>query len=226
MEINTNKMILLNGSNYHIWKGKMKDMLFVKSLHLPVFGSEKPDSKSDEEWTFQHEQVCGFIRQFVEDNVYNHIQHETHTKSLWEKLENLYASKTGSNKLFLLQKLIQLRYNDNISMADHLNEFQGLLDQMSGMKINFEDDVQGLWLLTTLLESWETFKVSLCNSITNGTVTLQMAKSGVLNEELRRKAQGSSSQSHMLVNKNRGRQSNMGGKSNTRQTDRSKSRVN
>jgi hypothetical protein len=44
-------MVSLNGSNYNVWKGKMEDLLYVKGFHLPVFSSEKPDGKSDEEWT-------------------------------------------------------------------------------------------------------------------------------------------------------------------------------
>ena len=51
----------------------MKDLLFMMKLHLPIFAKTKPDDKKDVEWEFEHEQVCGFIRQFVEDNVYNHI---------------------------------------------------------------------------------------------------------------------------------------------------------
>ncbi|TYI24306.1 hypothetical protein ES332_A06G225000v1 [Gossypium tomentosum] len=82
MEINTSKMIMLNGTNYQLWRNKMKDLLFVKALHLPVFTTQKPDSKNDEEWEFEHQQVCGFIRQFVEENVYNHIDQETHARTL------------------------------------------------------------------------------------------------------------------------------------------------
>jgi hypothetical protein len=51
----------LNVSNYHIWKGKMKDLLYVKQFHLPVFASKKPDNKFDE-WTLMHRQVCGYLR--------------------------------------------------------------------------------------------------------------------------------------------------------------------
>ena len=43
------KMVCLNGSNYHIWKGKMKDLLFVKKMHLPVFIFTKPESMTDED---------------------------------------------------------------------------------------------------------------------------------------------------------------------------------
>nr|KYP56587.1 Retrovirus-related Pol polyprotein from transposon TNT 1-94 [Cajanus cajan] len=127
MEANT-KMVPLNGTNYHLWKGKMKDLLFVKKMHLPVFATQKPDSMSEEEWDFEHQQVCGFIRQFVEDNVYNHIANETHARALWEKIESLYASKSRNNKLYLLNCLMNLRYRESSSISDHLNEFQGLLD--------------------------------------------------------------------------------------------------
>jgi len=37
MEPNYAKMISLNGTNYHKWRGKMKDFILVKRLHLPVF---------------------------------------------------------------------------------------------------------------------------------------------------------------------------------------------
>ena len=65
----------------------MEDLLYVKQFHLPVFTTEKPANKSDEEWTLLHRQVCGYIRQWVDDNVLNHIIGETHARSLWNKLE-------------------------------------------------------------------------------------------------------------------------------------------
>ncbi|RDX68495.1 hypothetical protein CR513_52512, partial [Mucuna pruriens] len=76
---------------------------------------------------------------------------------------------------------------------------------MSRMGIKFEDEIFGLLLLNSLPESWETFKVSIINSTPNGVVSLQIVKGSVLNEEMRRKAQGSSSQSQILVIENRGR---------------------
>ena len=128
MEANTNRKISMKGSNYHLWKGKMKDLLFVRNMHLPAFATKKPGSKSDEEWAFEHQQVCGFIRQYVDDNVYNHIANETEGKTLWEKIESLYASKSGNNKLYLLNSMMNLRYKEGTSISDHLNGFQGLLD--------------------------------------------------------------------------------------------------
>ena len=152
------KMVCLTDSNYHIWKGKMKDLLFVKKMHLPVFASNKPQSLNDEEWEFEHLQVCGYIGQWVEDNVRNHIVNETHAKSLWDKLETLYASKTSNNELFLLKQLMNIRYKEGTPISDHINDFQGVLHQLSGMGVKFDDDIQGLWLLNTLPDSWKLFE--------------------------------------------------------------------
>ncbi|KAL9274679.1 Retrovirus-related Pol polyprotein from transposon TNT 1-94-like protein [Drosera capensis] len=128
-------------------------------MYLPVFAAQKQDSKSNDECEFAHQQVYGFIRQWVDDNVYNHIANETNARNLWEKMS------------------------------------PWLLDQLLGMGIKCDDEILGLWLLNTLPESWEIFRVSITNSAPDGIVSLQMAKSAALNEEMRRKAHGSSSQS-------------------------------
>ena len=184
MESNTSRMITLNGSNYHTWKGKMEDLLYVKDYYLPVFTTDKPSDKTDEEWTLCHQQVCGYIRQWVDDNVLNHISEEKHARSLWNKLEELYARKTGNNKLFLIKQMMALKYQDGTSMTDHLNTFQGIINRLAGMRIIFDNEVQGLWLLGMLLDSWETFRTSLSNSAPNGVMTMDSVKSSLLNEEM------------------------------------------
>ncbi|KAK8561068.1 hypothetical protein V6N12_048144 [Hibiscus sabdariffa] len=78
------------------------------------------------------------------------------------------------------------------------------MNQLLGMGVKFDDEILGLWLLATLSDSWETFRVSLINSAPLGIITLDLAKSGVLNEEVRRRSQGSTSQSEVLVTENRG----------------------
>lgn len=73
------------------------------------------------------------------------------------------------------------------------------------MGIKFDAEVLGLWLLNTLPDSWETFRVSITNSSPDGVVSLERVKGSVLNKEMRRKAHGTSSHSEVLVTANRGR---------------------
>lgn len=97
-----------------------------------------------------------------------------------------------------------MKYKEGYSILDHLSEFQGLLDQMSEMSIKFDDKLLGLFLLLSLSESWETFRVFITSYAPRGVISLEMTKGGILNEEMRRKAHGSSSQSKVLVTENRG----------------------
>ena len=173
----------------------MKDLLVVTKMHLPVFTTVKPEGKTDEEWEFDHEQVCSFIRQFVEDNVYNHICNEIHARSLWNKLEMLYSSKTGNNKLFYLTKLVQVKYKEGTSLPDHLNKMEGIQDQLSRMGVKLDDEVFALLVLASLPQSWETLKISITNTAPNGIVNMELVKSSILNEEMRRRSQASCSSS-------------------------------
>ena len=47
---------------------------------------------------------------------------EMSAESLWKKLESLYERKTASNKAFLIRKLVNLKYVEGSSIAEHLNE--------------------------------------------------------------------------------------------------------
>ena len=58
------------------------------------------------------------------------------------------------------------KYKEGSPILDQINDFQGILDQLSGMGVNFDDEIQGLWLLNTVPDSWETLRVSLTNSAT------------------------------------------------------------
>lgn len=71
-----------------------------------------------------HRRVCEYIRHWVDDNVLNYIDGETHARTLWQKLEELYARKTKKNKMFLVKQLMYLRYQDGTPLTNHLNTFQ------------------------------------------------------------------------------------------------------
>ncbi|GKB70666.1 retrovirus-related pol polyprotein from transposon TNT 1-94, partial [Tanacetum coccineum] len=61
------------------------------------------------------------------------------------------------------------------------------IDRFVGIGIKFEDEIQGLWLLGTLPDTWETFRTTLSNYAPDGVITVELAKGSILNEEMRRK---------------------------------------
>ncbi|VVB00998.1 unnamed protein product [Arabis nemorensis] len=88
------------------------------------------------------------------------------------------------------------------------------------MGIKFDDEIHGLWLLGTLLDSWEVFTMSLCNSALNGVISMNLVKNIFLNEEVR-KSSPSFSRSDVMVYESRGRSSYREPRNNK---DRSKSK--
>ena len=64
----------------------MEDLLYVKDYYLLVFASKKPENKTDAEWNVLHRQACGYIRQWVDDNILNHVSEEKQERNLWNKL--------------------------------------------------------------------------------------------------------------------------------------------
>jgi hypothetical protein len=80
----------------------MKYLMYVKVYWKTVFSTKMLSDMKQDQWEVFHLQACGFIRQWVNDNVLNHIIDETHARTLWQKSEELYALKEGTNKMFLI----------------------------------------------------------------------------------------------------------------------------
>lgn len=76
------------------------------------------------------------------------------------------------------------------------------------MGIKFDEEIQGLLLLGSLPESWETFRMSFSNFAPNGVLSMDLIKSNIFNEEMRRRSEGSPSQLEVLVIESMGRNKN------------------
>ena len=119
--------------------------------------------------------------------------------------QSLYERKTAQNKAFMIKRLVNLKYKDGNNISEHFSNFQELLNELSTMKLELDDEVQTLLLLSSLPNSWETLVVSLSNSTPNGVITVNMVKYNMFNEKARRKELGISSNTKALVTERQGR---------------------
>ena len=187
----------------------MEDILYCKELYQPIkLKGVKPADKAQDDWDVLNRKVVGHIRQWIDQSVFHHVATETDGYKLWEKLESLYERKSAQNKASLIKRLVNMKYKDGQSVAEHLSSFQEALNDLTSMKIIFDDEVQALFLLSSLPDSWETLVISLSNSAPNGVVTMSMVKDSLFNEEARRKEQGTFSNSEALITERRGRSQN------------------
>jgi hypothetical protein len=93
----------------------------------------------------------------------------------------------------MIKRFVNLKYKDGKSVTEHLSNFQGLLNELSTIKLVLDDEVQSLLMLSSFPDSWETLGVSLNNAASNGVMTMGMVKDNIFNEEARRKEHGISS---------------------------------
>ncbi|KAK3030992.1 hypothetical protein RJ639_035743 [Escallonia herrerae] len=102
-------------------------------------------------------------------------------------LEKLYKKSSASNKVFVMKKLFNMRMSENGYVVDHLNDFNGVTNQLEFVSINFDDESRAMLFLCSLPDSWNNLVTTVSNSTISGMLTLNDVVSSVMNDEMRRK---------------------------------------
>ncbi|OMO51796.1 Reverse transcriptase, RNA-dependent DNA polymerase [Corchorus capsularis] len=219
-------MMKLTTTNYNIWKPMMEDHLYCKDLYDPILGdSGKPKDTSDDDWKKLDRKSLGTIRKWVDITVFHYVAQEKSAHAAWEKLAALYERKSPMNKAFGARKLSNMKYKEGQSMAEYLSDYQEMLNLLLTMKIDLGEEVNVLFLLGSMPESWDTLVVTVTNSAPDKKVTMKMAKDALLNEEARRtNRESGSNQALVTQNRGRSREKGQGFRGRSKSKNRSKSR--
>ena len=106
-------------------------------------------------------------------------------------MSGLYERKNALNKTSLMRKIVRLKYRDGESIVEHiLSTFMGYVTQLEATKFPHDDAMQAILLMCTLPDSWENLVVTLNTSCQEENLSLQVVRTSILNEELRRKDKG------------------------------------
>jgi hypothetical protein len=140
---------------------------------------------SKEYWEKLDRRARSTIRICLEYSVILNVSRESTTKELWDKLGNLYQSKSLVNKLFLQKKLYHLRMEDGDSVTEHLNAFNTLVSQLGYVNITIAEEYKCITLLCSLPDSWDNLVVEI-GSTTQYTLKYEDVVASLLSKEMRR----------------------------------------
>jgi hypothetical protein len=184
MEINSKMEIEnFNGKSFELWKLKMEDLLVDRYQCIMVDQGTAPTGTSTNDWKKLDRKAKSTIQLCLSDSILLNVSEEATTEDLWDKLGRLYQSKSVVNKLFLRNKLYNLRMRDGDSVAEHLNAFNSVVSQLVPIEIKILDEDKCISLLCSLPDSWDSLVVAI-GSNTN-SLKFDEVVSSLLSEEMR-----------------------------------------
>ncbi|TXG56626.1 hypothetical protein EZV62_017939 [Acer yangbiense] len=145
-------------NDFGLWKMKMKAMLVKEGLDIALDGEEKlpTDMKADEKKNWLKKAYSSLILG-LGDKVLREVSKETTATGVWEKLEELYVSKTVPDRIYLKQRLFGFKMLDQRSMTDNMDDFRKIIQDLEGMYVTVDDEDQAVILLNSLPERYKNF---------------------------------------------------------------------
>ena len=86
-------------------------------------------------------------------SLYNTFNEEDNANEIWEKIGTMLENKNVVNEVSIFRKIMRLKYQDGSNMAEHMNAFQVLINQMNSLEVPMDDEVLTLLLLVSFPDS-------------------------------------------------------------------------
>lgn len=201
--------------NFGLWQVQVKDVLIQSGLHKALKGrptsvkddkgSEKSESSgdsekskmNDEEWEELDMKAASQIRLCLAKNVLANVIGLSTTKELWEKLEELYQTKSISNRLYLKEQFHKLQMVEGTTVSDHLSVLNGIVSELESIGVKIDDEDKALRLIWSLPSSYKHMQPILMYG--NEIVNFSEVTSKLISEEKRLKNGDENSQENSAL---------------------------
>ncbi|MCO5592529.1 hypothetical protein L7F22_046532 [Adiantum nelumboides] len=137
----------------------MMDVLVNKGLAAPL-KDHKEGAYNDDQWEELDARARATLWLYLGESIFFTIMDKTSVFKLWDSLCLAWDGKSASNKVFLMKKVICLSMKEGSSASSHLNELNAFYLQLTLKGLNFADEMKAIFLLCSLLASWDTFNIA------------------------------------------------------------------
>ena len=105
-----------------------------------------------------------------------------------------------------MKHLFNMKMSEGGSIANHLNDFNMVTNQLSSIGVNFDDEVRALLILCSLPKSWDGLVMAVSNYASrSSTLNFDDVIGVILNEEMQWKSTSETSGNDLTI-ETRGRQ--------------------
>ena len=117
---------------------EVHDLIHVKATYKP------------NEWTQKDRIARGTIRMHLSELVYYTVQSCATAHALWQLLLSTYEKKKAATRIYLVQRLYNLRMKECDSITANLCAYETIIAQLSSQGMMIEEELRALVRLSNL----------------------------------------------------------------------------
>ena len=163
MATNTDKIVLLNGSNFPTWKIQMKMLLIKEGVWGIVNETEDipVDPGSYRHYVARQDRALSTIVLGINHSLLYMIGDPEDPVMVWRKLCAQFQKKSWANKLSLKKRLYNLKMSEGDSIQKHIKNMLEIFDELAIVGDPMEDEDRVVHLLASLPNSYEVLVTAL-----------------------------------------------------------------
>ncbi|GJR46767.1 hypothetical protein Tco_1314870 [Tanacetum coccineum] len=178
------------------------ESLTVRSLSIlecidEVLEEKQQNEMKDDVWKMMQKKASSTIRLTLAHEIKYNVLKEKTPKDIWDKLTNIYASKSLTHRLFLKMELYSLKLEKGSNLHDYFNSFNQLVCQLANVDDAIKDEEQALLMLSSLPISYKPFVQNMLTGRT--TLTFEDVLKALRDNERMTGSDSSSSSDKLLV---------------------------
>ncbi|PON95322.1 hypothetical protein TorRG33x02_088440, partial [Trema orientale] len=212
--------------DFSSWRKKMKALLVQHKLHKALEDpTTLPTTMTDVQRLELQENAYSIIILYLADNVLRQIDGEDTAFKAWNKLEQLYLTKSLTNRILLKEKFFGFRMDTNKNLEQNLDDFKKIAITLASIdEEKIGDESQAIILLNSLPDSYREVKAAI--KFGRKSITLDEVTAALRSWELEMKSEAKSSGNGESLNvrgRSKDRNSKGRGKSRSKSKNGSKS---
>jgi len=176
------------GTNFSIWKFRVETLLIKHNVAHCLTEKIPTDSTAKATFIEKDTTAIALLVQCVADSHLEYVKDATTAKAIWERLCSTFEPRGTSNKLFLLRKMLTLKFMEGEeSIEQFLVRFDELLrkTKVSGCKI--EEEMVACLLLLTLPDSYNVV-VTAIETLSDDKISVDFVRRRLLDETAKRES--------------------------------------